>query len=290
MDAARLTQSAGRGRRWLLRVRLIHPFPTALNVAATIALAFIAGKGELPLGTVLRMALVMLLIQSAIGATNDYCDRGLDALSKPWKPLAAGVLSPGAALLSAVIAITLAALIATTLGLLSWLLAMLGLGLGLVYNLWLKRTSLSALPYLIAIPLLPVWAWVTVGDRPAGVFWLLPLGALAGLGLHLANALVDFESDHAGGACGLAQCLGRRRALLLAWGSPAAALVLAGALAPFTVVRPDRALAGIATGLLLLSLGIGLYQAKPGQQALRLNFGLLALATAVSGAGWLAAL
>ncbi|HXG36351.1 MAG TPA: UbiA family prenyltransferase [Dehalococcoidia bacterium] len=290
MDTVRLARGAGFGQRWLLRARLIHPFPTALNVAATIVLAFIAGEGEPPLGIVLRMALVMLLIQSAIGATNDYCDRWLDALSKPGKPLAAGVLSPGTALLIAGIAITLAALIATTLGPLSWLLAMLGLGLGLLYNFWLKRTLLSALPYLIAIPLLPVWVWTTVGSHTAGIFWLLPLGALTGLGLHLANALVDFESDGMGGAYGLAHRLGRRRTLLLAWGSPAAALVLAGALTPVVVARPDRALAGIVAGLLLLLLGLGLYGVKPGQQALRLNFGLLALATAVSGAGWLAAL
>lgn len=278
------------GRRWLLRLRLIHPFPTLLNVVTTVTLAFIATKGEPPVGTVLRLAVVMLLIQSAIGATNDYRDQRLDAVSKPWKPLVAGALSPRTALIIAVAAIVLAALFAATLGLVSWLLAMLGLGLGLVYNLWLKRTPFSALPYLVAIPLLPVWVWTSVGYWRPGLLWLLPLGVLVGLSLHLANALADFDSDTAAGTGGLAQHLGWRPALFISWLSMAVAFALAAIILFSGTGRPVHALLGSAVGLVLFLSAVGCYQVLPRQRALPLHFGLLALATAVSGAGWLAAL
>ena len=289
MDAAHSTAIEGMDR-WLLRLRIIHPFPTALNTLATVVLAFVASRGQPPAGTVVRMAVVMLLIQSAIGATNDYRDRLLDARSKPWKPLAAGVLVPVTALRIGIAAAVLAALLATTLGLPGWLLAMAGLGLGLVYNVWLKRTPLSALPYLVAIPLVPVWVWTTLGAGVGAVLWLIPLGALAGLGLHLVNALADFDADNAGGAYGLAHLLGRQRALVLAWASMVAALALASALAPMVLAQPGRIVPAIGTSLALLFAGVALYRLLPPDTALRLTFGLFGVATAISGAGWLAAL
>jgi 4-hydroxybenzoate polyprenyltransferase len=273
---------------WRLRARIIHPFPTLLNVVAVVALALIASGGRAEPGLVLRMALTMFFIQCAIGATNDYFDRALDARSKPSKPLAAGVMAPRTVLLVAAVCVAAAALLAASLGAASWLVAMLGLGLGLSYNVHFKRTAWSAVPYLLAIPLVPVWVWLTLGAESQGVLWLLPLGVLAGLGLHLMNALTDFEGDTRDGVPGLAQRLGYGRALAVAWGSMGAALLLAATLAPLVVRMPERAAVGGGCGLVLLIAGVIIYRAQPGERALRLNFGLFAVATIVAGAAWLA--
>jgi 4-hydroxybenzoate polyprenyltransferase len=274
--------------RWLLRVRIVHPFPTVLNALACFSLAIVASASRPDWVLALRMAATMLLIQSAIGASNDYCDRDLDALSKPGKPIVAGVVSPRAALVVAGAAAGLAAALAATLGPRSWLLAMAGLGLGLLYNVRLKRTVLSALPYLVALPLLPVWVWATVGAGASGIVWLLPLGALAGLALHLTNALADFDGDRVGGASGLAQRLGQWRALLIAWASMALALVLMAVLAPLATARPSRVLAGAGAGLVLLLAAMAISAARSSPSALRIAFGLLGVATAVCGLAWLA--
>jgi 4-hydroxybenzoate polyprenyltransferase len=234
------------------------------------------------------MALTMFFIQGAIGATNDYFDLALDARSSQSKPLVVGVLSPGAALLIAAVCVIAAALLAATLGPAGFLLAMLGLALGLAYNAYLKRTAVSALPYLIAIPLVPVWVWVTIGAESSSIYWLLPLGALAGLGLHLMNALIDFDADRRGGVPGLVQRLGYRLSLIVAWGSPAAAFGLALLLAPAIASRPLWVATGAIAGLGLLLAGVAIYRVRPGPHTLRLNFGILAIATVLAGAAWLA--
>src|SRR2546423_12703191 len=95
---------ADHGAMRLLRgARVIHPFPTLLNVAATGGLAFVAARG-VPDGSLLaRMLLLMFCAQSAIGIVNDLCDRDLDAATKLWKPIAAGLVSQRLAITASVL-------------------------------------------------------------------------------------------------------------------------------------------------------------------------------------------
>ena len=51
------------------------------------------------------------------------------------------------------------------------------------------------------------------------LWWLLPLGSLIGIALHLANTLPDIDGDAAHGVEGLAHRLGRRRSTCIAWAS-----------------------------------------------------------------------
>ena len=53
-----------------------------------------------------------------------------------------------------------AAIVASTLGPAGFALAMLGMCCGLAYDIRLKRTVFSAVPFMIAIPTLPSWVWV----------------------------------------------------------------------------------------------------------------------------------
>src|SRR5215207_1953397 len=141
-------------------LRLLHPFPSLLNAAVTVALAYVAVRGRPPLADVGTLALAMLCIQCAIGALNDWADRALDARTKPEKPIPAGLVRPALALTAA---LALAAVLAARFGLAAWALAMAGLGVGVAYDLGLKRTPLSALTYAVALPLLPVWVWTSLG-------------------------------------------------------------------------------------------------------------------------------
>jgi 4-hydroxybenzoate polyprenyltransferase len=269
--------------------RIIHPFPTLLNVAATAGLAFVAASGAPDASILVRMLALMLCAQSAIGVTNDLFDRELDSAAKPWKPIPSGAVGESTAVALALGLVVMTALIGVTLGRASFALAMLGLACGLAYDAKLKRTPFSALPFMVAIPTLPLWVWVTLDDWDAVLWWLLPLGALIGLSLHLVNTLPDIDADADNDVRGLAHRLGAQRSAVGAWASFGGALALAGALAPF--VASERALyaASLALGALCLAVSIGAYALRRDDFALQLGFGVLGIGAAVVSVGWLAA-
>lgn len=276
--------------RLLRAARIIHPFPTLLNVAATAALACIADGGVPAPLTLATMMLVMLCAQSSIGVTNDIFDRDLDVRAKPWKPLVAGLVSMRSAVVLATGLAAASIALAATLGLAGGALAVLGLGCGLAYDVRLKRTPWSAVPYMLGIPVLPLWVWAVAGDWRPVLWWLLPLGGLLGLALHLANTLPDIEDDASNGVRGLAHRLGSRASMLLAWASFALALALSAAIAPFVVYDERIYVLALAFGVGSLAATVAMYAARRDRFALQAGFALLGVGSAVLAAGWLAAL
>jgi len=285
-----MPRRGGRLSRALHAARIVHPFPTLLNVAATGALAFIAARGIPPTWTLATMLLVMFCAQAAIGVTNDVFDRDLDARAKRWKPLVAGVVSLWLAVALAIALATTSLALALTLGPVGGGLAALGLACGLAYDARLKRTAFSAVPYMIAIPVLPLWVWAIVGDWRAALWWLPPMGSLIGLALHLANTLPDIDDDASNGVRGLAHRLGARRSMLLASASFGGALALSAAAA--AVVEYDwRIYAPTASlGVLALTATLLLYAVRRDRFALQIGFAMLAVGSAVLAPGWLAAI
>jgi len=269
--------------------RIIHPFPTSLNVLATIALAVIAVDGVPDAFTLGRLAIAMFFAQAAIGALNDYYDRDLDARTKPGKPIVRGLVAPGTALVLAGGCTLAACAITATFGPLSIAAGAAGLAAGFAYDARLKRSVASALPFMVALPALPVWIWVSLDRFQHELWWLLPFAPLAGLAVHLSNTLPDLESDARAGVRGCAHALGRGRSLTLAWGSFALALVLATALGVGLDYDWPRFLLGAVPAAFLLVLAVASYAFRPGRDALQLGFGLIGIATAALAAGWLAA-
>lgn len=155
----------------------------------------------------------MLALQVAIGATNDRADAPADAVAKPAKPIPAGLATGHEAVVLATGASGLGLLLAALSGSPTLAVACAGLALGLAYDLRLSRTRWSWLPLALALPLLPVFAWLGASGRvPAGLVPLVPTGVLAGAALALANGLVDLERDAATGRPAIAVALGRGRA------------------------------------------------------------------------------
>lgn len=274
----------------LRALRLIHPFPTVLNALAAVALAVVALRDLPDPWLTLRLALTMLAAQSAIGIVNDYVDRDLDAVAKPWKPIPAGAVSAATARWLGALATLAALALGATLGWEAWLLSTAGLAVGLAYDLRLKRTTFSGLTYAVALPLLPLWVWTAVGRFTPALLWVWPVGLLLGAALQVANALPDLESDAAGGVRGTAQRLGRRRALAVAWGGYAAATMLALALG--LALGHDRRLLlpGIAVTLLLLVAAVVRFLSRPDSRSLQTGWSLLAPGAGVLAISWLAAL
>lgn len=172
--------------------------------------AAVAGAGD---GLAFRVGLAMTLLQLGIGAVNDVVDASRDAGHKPGKPIPAGLVTPAAATRLAIVCFAgglgLAWSVSLGLGGLAVLAAVIGLG----YDLRLKGTAWSWLPFAVGIPLLPVFGWLAAtGGLPPSSAILVPVAAAAGAALAIGNALVDVERDRAAGSSSIALALGPDRA------------------------------------------------------------------------------
>jgi len=287
-DAGDLFPRVNGARVALAWFRLLHPFPSFLVTLASALFAELAAGGHAPVDRLTRLVLSVACSQFAIGSANDVIDRALDAATKPWKPIARGLIRPRSAAILALALSVVCLALSASLGAATLAAASLGLGCGLLYDVWLKRTSWSWLPYGVALPTLPIWAWAAMDKLTARLLPAYPLGLLLGLALHLANTLPDLEGDRAFGVRGLTHALGLRRSLQLCWGAIALAQALTLVLAPLLHYHGPGYPAGFATSLALLALSMALYTARPTQRTLQINFGVLALAALALALGWLA--
>jgi 4-hydroxybenzoate polyprenyltransferase len=267
-------------------LRIVHPFPTLMNVAATGLLAWLASP-QFETFTVLRLMSTMLFIQCCIGIVNDLADLELDRIDRPDKPLVAGSIKPVAARTAALVCAAIGALISATLGLAAFILAMAGLGCGLVYDLRLKRTPLSAIPYIVALPLLPLWVWVALGRFRPALLEIVPLGMLLGLALHLANALPDYENDEREGVKALAQRLGKSRSIALCWSAYALTILLALGSGLLEIRSPVPLLTGCGVAAIALVTAAAGFIWRPSTAALRLGWAALVFGAVALAAGWL---
>jgi 4-hydroxybenzoate polyprenyltransferase len=277
---------AARLPRPVRALAVTHPFPSSLNAALVGVLVIVAG-GETSMVIVLGAA--MLGIQASIGAVNDLVDEPLDRRSKPWKPLAAGLLSRRTALTIALISGATGMLLSATFGAVVLALGAAMYACGLVYDLYLKPTALAPLCFAIAFPLLPVYAWLgAVGSPPPHAELLLPVAALAGPTLQLANGLVDLESDAIAGLRGPVVRLGRRRSLMVL-----TALVAAvHGMAWLTLVLGDAPPAGslVAAAVATVLAIVGLAASARAQPAAReRGWQAQAISVVVLGGAWLLA-
>ena len=278
----------GGGRTVRAYVLLTHPLPLAIVMATTAAFAvlFAGGLPPLPVGGALLLA--MLGGQLAIGAVNELVDVELDAATKPWKPIPSGMVSQRGAWTVVALGLGMMGVFGAALGGAALLLLVLGTGLGLAYDLWLKRTAWSWLPYVLALPLLPVWVRTAVLGFDARLLLLFPLGMGAVAAVHLAQALPDCDGDRAAGLRNPVSRLGEKRSLTaacrLAASAPAAAIAV-------MVAIPG---AGVRTGIVLVAAGIALglivavaalYRRRR-SLGVRAAFPCLATATVLVALGW----
>jgi 4-hydroxybenzoate polyprenyltransferase len=177
-----------------------------VDAAATLAIAILAG-GTVPVA--MRLGASMLALQASIGALNDVVDAPRDAGRKPGKPIPAGLVSRQQGAVVALAAAVVGLALAAPSGLATLVVAAVILLIGGIYDLRLKGTPWSWLPFATGIPLLPVFAWLGTGaPLPAAFVVIVPAAALAGAGLAIGNALVDVERDRAAGVTSIAAHLG----------------------------------------------------------------------------------
>jgi 4-hydroxybenzoate polyprenyltransferase len=190
-----------------------HFGPTVLVVGIT----YISSLTQFSASDSLFIAFAILLGQFFVGWSNDLIDLPRDrASSRVKKPLVAGTIteaelriSIGIALLSALIVSLI-----SPLGVNGTAIHFLGLLSATAYNLKLKSTLLSVLPYMVSFGALPWAIYAAAGSKPPT--WIV-LGFITfASAFHFLNVLKDLESDIAQGIMGLPQVLGRRKSIAMA--------------------------------------------------------------------------
>ncbi|PUA80139.1 UbiA family prenyltransferase [Nocardioides currus] len=223
------------------------------GVAVTVLAGLLALAQDLSATRLVLVVSAVLAGQLSVGWSNDLVDLGRDRRAgRADKPLAAGAVP--VRLVTACCAVAVAACVGLSLacGVVAGLVHLLCVAAAWAYNLGLKSTVWSWLPYAVAFGGLTVFV-ALAGDGRAPWWW--PVGAaLLGVGAHLLNVLPDLADDAATGVHGLPHRLGRR------WIAPVAtAVLLAGTAvvllggAPPTVVAVAAAVVALALAAVVVS-------------------------------------
>jgi 4-hydroxybenzoate polyprenyltransferase len=190
-----------------------HFGPTVLVMAIT----YVLSRTHFSISDSLFIAFAVLLGQFVVGWSNDLIDFPRDkAAMRVKKPLVAGTIteatlrtSIGVALLGALIVSLL-----SPLGISGTAIHFLGLLSATAYNLKLKSTLLSVVPYMVSFGALPWAIYIAAGTKPP--MWMVLGFVLISSAFHFLNVLKDLELDVVQNVMGLPQVLGRKKSIVLA--------------------------------------------------------------------------
>lgn len=249
-----------------------HPGPTLAVTAIAGCLAVTVG---LPAATVLLVIAAVGTGQLSIGWSNDLLDAERDR-GRPDKPLAAGALDRRTVLIATAGALLLTVVCSVLLGGPAALAALLIVVCGWAYNLGLRATAASFLPYAVAFGALPAVATLALPGHPLPLWWGIAAGSMLGVAAHFVNVLPDLAQDAANGIRGLPHRCGPAVSRAVATGLilGAAAVLLFGPGGPVPVWR------WIAFGVLAAGavIGVALLVRRPDS---RLFFRLVLLGAVI---------
>ena len=244
------------GRIASVLARSCHPVPSAAVTVFGVLLSVRAGNSG---ATTAILALAVLSGQLSIGWSNDRIDAIRDRRTgRTDKPLSAADAPLG--VVDAAIAVSVGATVAFSLalGLLAGVVHLGAVAAGWSYNVALKSTWASWVPFALAFGALPAVATLALPGHPAPAAWLAGAGAALGVAGHLTNATPDLADDRRTGVVGFPHRVGARAALTLA------TLLLAAASALVVFGRPGTpgVLTLVAFGAVVATAAAGLVAAR----------------------------
>ena len=224
-----------------------HPGPA---FAVTMLAGLLAAAVGLGAGHVALVVAAVLTGQLSIGWSNDLIDLARDrAVGRQDKPLVDGRVSERAVRVACTVALVLTVPLSLACGWLAGTVQLVCVAAGWAYNLGLKATVWSWLPYAVAFGGLPAFVSLTAHPDELPPLWLPAAGALLGVGAHFVNVLPDLADDAATGVRGLPHRLGAR------WSPVVAAAVLVAAAVVIVVGAPVES-AVVAAVALLVTAGL----------------------------------
>jgi 4-hydroxybenzoate polyprenyltransferase len=193
-------------------LRAAHFGPTIIVTATTFLLAL----SQYSIIDSLRVAIAIFAGQLVVGWSNDFIDAPLDiAAQRTKKPIVSKEINPEQLKKSILVALFVALILSlfSPLGLTGTLIHFLGILSATFYNLKLKSTIISPLPYIVSFGALPWAIYLPAGNQPP--LWLFIDFMLIAVAFHFFNVLKDFQWDINQGVLGLPQRLGRNVSLFI---------------------------------------------------------------------------
>ncbi|MFE1852602.1 UbiA family prenyltransferase [Streptomyces sp. NPDC059489] len=183
-----------------------HPGPVVAVTALTAALAVAAGQGATR--SVLTTAAV-LSGQLSVGWCNDAFDARRDiAAGRRGKPVVDATVSVTEVWVAACVALALCVPLSFACGLWAGVVHLVGVAAAWAYDLRLKATAWSWVPYAVGFAALPAFVALGLPGQPWPAWWVVTAGALLGVGAHLGDVLPDIPGDLATGVRGFPHRLG----------------------------------------------------------------------------------
>jgi len=163
------------------------------------------------------LAAAILVGQASIGWANDYVDAGRDRLvGRRDKPVATGAASADVVRRCACAALVAVVPVSLAVGWRPGAAHLVAVGSAWLYDLRLKQTRLSWLPYAVSFGLLPVIIATALPGHPLPQAVVVAAGSCLGIGAHFANTVGDAADDAHTGVRGLPQRLGPRASIVIA--------------------------------------------------------------------------
>lgn len=190
-------------------LRSSHPGPTA---AVTLIAATLSTGVGLDGWRIAVVTIMILCNQLSIGLSNDWLDATRDRRNERQdKPIVSGKISSKAVARVAVTVAAASVALSLSLGPLAAVAHALFLASGWLYNVGLKATAASVIPYIVGFGSLPAIVTLAADPPQRAPAWALAAGALLGIAAHFSNVLPDLDEDSATGVRGLPHRLGARR-------------------------------------------------------------------------------
>ena len=205
--------------------RSTHPLPS-FSVAS---FAVLFGLGvDLPLEKLWLVGLAVLTQQFSVGLSNDWLDAGRDkAVKRIDKPLAQGMVPLAAVRTASIASAVIALALASALGIAAFFWMLLMLAIGWAYNLGLKASGFSVVPYILGFGILPAFVTLSGQDPALPPVWVMIVAGLFGVAAHFANTLPDLLADRQTGVRALPHILGQKAsALVIAVTASSASIIL----------------------------------------------------------------
>jgi len=266
--------SSGSPRRLPLRrqpgwawLRVLRPIALTVATATAVGFAFILEEGSPTWHEALRIGIVMGAVLAFASLMNDILDRHHDRDVYIWRPIPADLVDRDRALRLTQFLAVLAIALAASLGWRPALIAIAGLAAAYLYNVRLKATPFSWVPFALAFALIPVWVAESVDRFDDVLWWSFPVGLSGGLATYIAIKLPDYERDDTDHTRNFLHWLTIDYAVPVAWGAMGAYIVIAVASANIQTIRaewlvPPAAIAIVLTLGVMVPLFLGVTERK----------------------------
>jgi 4-hydroxybenzoate polyprenyltransferase len=157
--------------------------------------------------------LIVFLYSCAIIGHNDFYDVSSDRIAHPWRGYVRGLIERWKARSAVIVLFGVCILLSWLLSFLVFLILIINISLGVLYNRWLKRRVIGVFIVSLAVAMVIPYGVVLVVDNPF-LLWQFFIGLFcAEVFREIGVTVQDYKGDKGSGFKTIAVLLGRRRAL-----------------------------------------------------------------------------